>query len=107
MPVATGSAVQCVTGTASGNFCSNSDLSSAEADKVLIGFGPPFSLYRTNAESKWAIERNSLRGLINGFGASNPGQKFPEHPAFGQLTPKAWGVLGYRHIDHHFRQFGV
>lgn len=30
-----------------------------------------------------------------------------EHPAFGKMTSKAWGVPGYRHLDHHFKQFGV
>lgn len=32
---------------------------------------------------------------------------FTEHPAFGNLSQRAWGVLMYRHIDHHLRQFGV
>jgi uncharacterized protein DUF1569 len=31
----------------------------------------------------------------------------PEHPAFGKLTARAWGVLCYRHIDHHLKQFGA
>ncbi|MBL8186632.1 MAG: DUF1569 domain-containing protein [Acidobacteria bacterium] len=30
-----------------------------------------------------------------------------EHPAFGKLSAKDWGVLGYKHLDHHFKQFGV
>ena len=29
------------------------------------------------------------------------------HPAFGKLSPRAWGVLAWRHTDHHLRQFGV
>jgi hypothetical protein len=33
--------------------------------------------------------------------------KFPEHPTFGHMSTRAWGVLVYRHIDHHLRQFGV
>jgi hypothetical protein len=33
--------------------------------------------------------------------------EWPEHPAFGRMSRRAWGVLGYRHLDHHFRQFGV
>jgi hypothetical protein len=37
----------------------------------------------------------------------DPSAKWPEHPAFGNLTTRAWGVLGYRHTDHHLRQFGV
>ncbi|MGH9801334.1 MAG: DUF1569 domain-containing protein, partial [Blastocatellia bacterium] len=31
----------------------------------------------------------------------------PEHPAFGKLSTKDWGALTYKHMDHHFRQFGV
>ena len=29
------------------------------------------------------------------------------HPAFGNLTPKEWGILNWMHMDHHLRQFGV
>lgn len=32
---------------------------------------------------------------------------WPDHPAFGTMSRAAWGVLGYRHVDHHLRQFGV
>ncbi len=34
-------------------------------------------------------------------------EAFSDHPLFGRLTRKEWGVLIYRHIDHHLRQFGV
>ena len=33
--------------------------------------------------------------------------EWQEHPAFGRLARRAWGVLAYRHLDHHLRQFGV
>lgn len=29
------------------------------------------------------------------------------HPFFGRLNPDQWGILMYKHIDHHLRQFGV
>jgi len=32
---------------------------------------------------------------------------WPKHPAFGTMSRRGWGVLGYRHVDHHFTQFGV
>jgi hypothetical protein len=32
---------------------------------------------------------------------------WPVHPFFGRLSPRAWGVLGWRHTDHHLRQFGA
>lgn len=36
-----------------------------------------------------------------------PTSKWPDHPAFGRLSSRAWGVLLYKHLDHHLRQFGV
>ena len=29
------------------------------------------------------------------------------HCLFGPLTDDEWGRWGYRHVDHHLRQFGV
>ena len=29
------------------------------------------------------------------------------HPFFGKMTVEEWGFLGYKHLDHHFRQFGA
>lgn len=29
------------------------------------------------------------------------------HPFFGAMNAKQWGVLAYKHVDHHLRQFGV
>lgn len=30
-----------------------------------------------------------------------------KHTFFGKMTPAEWGVLNYKHADHHLRQFGV
>jgi hypothetical protein len=32
---------------------------------------------------------------------------YSPHPFFGPLTTREWGWVVYRHLDHHFRQFGV
>ena len=29
------------------------------------------------------------------------------HPFFGKMSVKQWGLLSHKHIDHHFRQFGI
>ncbi len=29
------------------------------------------------------------------------------HPFFGRMTGDEWGILQYKHLDHHLRQFGV
>ncbi len=49
-------------------------------------------------------ERTQLKQLI----ARLEGQTGTQaHPLFGPLTPAEWGTLGYKHLDHHLRQFGV
>jgi Protein of unknown function (DUF1569) len=53
-------------------------------------------------QSRREVER--LLALFVSRGASAP---WAPHPVFGSLTARAWGVLGYRHFDHHLRQFGV
>jgi hypothetical protein len=30
-----------------------------------------------------------------------------KHPFFGKMTLEEWGLLNYKHFDHHLRQFGV
>lgn len=29
------------------------------------------------------------------------------HPFFGKMSATQWGRIGYKHIDHHLRQFGA
>lgn len=51
-------------------------------------------------------ERRTLGAMLDRCGDAT--QSFAaEHPAFGRLTRRAWGVLIYRHMDHHLRQFGA
>lgn len=59
------------------------------------------------APEEWPAECGVLRTYLEQFETRHRAIGFPEHPAFGNLSAEAWGVLGYRHTDHHFRQFGV
>ena len=51
--------------------------------------------------------RAELARLVRLFSERAAQTAWPDHPAFGRLTKQAWGVLVYRHFDHHLRQFGV
>jgi hypothetical protein len=66
----------------------------------------PELLPPANCES---VERSKseLARLLSAFAARASEPKWPEHPAFGNLSRKGWGVLAWRHFDHHLRQFGV
>lgn len=55
----------------------------------------------------WATDLADLGALIDRFAARDPAGPWPVHAAFGRLNGTQWGVLMYRHADHHFRQFGA
>lgn len=57
--------------------------------------------------AEWETEKAELKRQIRLFGDLDPGSLCATHPVFGVMTPRDWGVLGYRHADHHLRQFGV
>jgi hypothetical protein len=54
-----------------------------------------------------ARNREELARLVGVIASRADHRDWPEHPAFGRLSRRAWGVLGWRHTDHHLRQFGL
>lgn len=56
---------------------------------------------------EWTAEVAELRDQLNGLVERGAEALAPTHPVFGPLSAKQWGVLVYRHMDHHLRQFGV
>jgi hypothetical protein len=53
-------------------------------------------------------ERRQLYGMIDRAVAIGPTVCTTHpHSFFGKLTPEQWGILMYKHFDHHLRQFGV
>jgi len=50
-------------------------------------------------------DRKSVVDLIRRF--AQPETKCARHPIFGAMTRDEWLVWGYRHVDHHLRQFGL
>lgn len=59
------------------------------------------------AADAWQTEVGELERVLGRIGGMDPRGDWPSHAAFGKLTGRDWGVLQYRHIDHHLRQFGV
>lgn len=56
---------------------------------------------------RWAVEMATLRTHVAEWSRESEGRSLPEHPFFGRLPRRLWGILGYRHIAHHLRQFGA
>lgn len=59
--------------------------------------------YRGN----WENDLRALSRSLEEIAARGPSGSFEEHPAFGRLSGKSMGVLVWRHLDHHLRQFGL
>jgi hypothetical protein len=53
----------------------------------------------------FAADVADLRVLMRRFVA--PGAVYASHPMFGALSRREWMLWGYRHLDHHLKQFGI
>lgn len=66
------------------------------APELLVSDAAPVDAIRSELVS--LLERIGT-GPREGFG--------PDHPLFGRLSFREWGVATYKHTDHHLRLFGV
>ena len=60
---------------------------------------------------KSLAEPHVRRFVFERMGRLRPGSKAlwgcMSHPIFGMMRASEWQLSGYRHVDHHVRQFGV
>lgn len=56
---------------------------------------------------RWEDDLAALHAALDRFIARRERLAGRIHPAFGPLSRREWGVWGYRHTDHHLRQFGL
>jgi hypothetical protein len=82
--------------------------------KQLIIYVAPFPKGATTAPElltrqpcEWTSDIADVQALLNRAANAAATDAWPEHPVFGALSKRAWGVLIYRHMDHHLRQFGA
>jgi len=52
-------------------------------------------------------ERAALLELLERIGTGIREGMGPDHPLFGPLSWREWGVVTYKHSDHHLKQFGA
>jgi hypothetical protein len=55
----------------------------------------------------WLADHARLVRAVDAVAERGPGGEWSEHPAFGKLSPHSVGVLLWKHLDHHLRQFGL
>jgi hypothetical protein len=57
--------------------------------------------------ASFAEERAALLELLERIGTGPSKGTGPAHPLFGPMTWREWGVVTYKHADHHLKQFGA
>jgi len=59
-------------------------------------------------EKDFAAERQRLIEWVERFSAGGP-EQCTTHPHcfFGSMAPIEWAIMGYKHLDHHLKQFGA
>lgn len=79
--------------------------------KITFGYYIPWSKNLVTAPEMIAkddvlfdAEHEQLLSLITEFMEAK--ELFP-HPIFGNMTKADWGLIIYKHLDHHLRQFGA
>ena len=56
------------------------------------------------APADWDRDRARLLQSLAEFAEC---RTFGVHPIFGSMSQDDWLIWGYRHVDHHLRQFGL
>jgi len=84
------------------------------AKRSILGDGPIRRNMPTEkslimqGEKDFATEHQRLLDWVERFSKGGPEQCTTQpHCFFGYMTPVEWATLGYKHLDHHLKQFGV
>ena len=77
------------------------------SDKAWRKNLPTMPQFKESEFRDFAQEKEKLEKLLAEFALQKDSEIMREHPTFGKLTKEQWGKMQYKHLDHHFRQFGV
>jgi hypothetical protein len=81
--------------------------SSLLGEKPFGRNSPTDPAFIVTEEKDFEAEKQRLARLVNSFCESGPGKASTYmHSFLGRLKGEEWGVMMYKHLDHHLRQFG-
>ena len=69
--------------------------------------GPTSAALKVSDPREFAREKMAFLDAFEALAAGPQAATAPRHAFFGTMTPDEWGRLMYKHVDHHFTQFGV
>ena len=62
---------------------------------------------KPEAVASFEEEHGAVLELLERIGTGPREGIGPDHPLFGPMTRREWGVVMYKHADHHLKQFGA
>lgn len=68
---------------------------------------PTAPALKVDVAESFEEERAALLELLERIGTGFSEGMGPDHPLFGPLSWREWGVATYKHTDHHLKQFGA
>lgn len=69
---------------------------------------PTFTKLIVNFECNFEVEKKLLLETLFSYFEVYENKKLPKnHVLFGEMTEKDWGILEYRHLNHHLKQFNI
>lgn len=63
--------------------------------------------FQITDERDFHKEKRELKHWMTELWNDRDNENRRPHPVFGNFTKEQWGILQWKHLDHHFRQFGV
>jgi len=77
------------------------------SEKPFSRNSPTSAEFVVHGERDFETEKKRFRESFNKLAQGPSAITCLEHPFFGKITHEDWGHLMYKHLDHHFTQFGV
>jgi len=68
---------------------------------------PTIKRFKITETKNFSEEKAKLEALLDELNEQRDRENWQPHPAFGPITKEQWGKMQYKHLDHHFRQYGV
>ncbi|WOI22811.1 MULTISPECIES: DUF1569 domain-containing protein [Nonlabens] len=63
--------------------------------------------FRSLGDYDFNIEKIELQKWMNELWEDRNNENRVPHPVFGDFTKDQWGIMQWKHLNHHFEQFGV
>ena len=63
--------------------------------------------FRSTGNFDYQNEKTELQKWMNELWEDRNNDNRSAHPVFGTFTEEQWGIMQWKHLNHHFEQFGV